>query len=165
MPVESLPSPKKRFRLFSRPKQPSNEVVPIQPKEWLEIESVDAHCSICLSEYDTGEDIRQLGCKHHYHVKCIDGWLTLNAVCPNCRGMDLVGSSSAALESSTREAIIKEANARESNQSSPPVAHSQIEAPGSSQIEVASLEGHDLGGRSESDRNLITADVDLNDQS
>jgi Ring finger domain len=96
-PVEVMHIPKKkRFRLFSKPKELEIKNSIIQkPKEWLEIEDCDANCSICLAEYVLGEEIRQLGCKHHYHVKCIDEWLSLNAVCPNCRGMDLVGSSSA----------------------------------------------------------------------
>lgn len=50
----------------------------------LEIESDDAVCSICLVEYEEGEQLRQLNCLHHFHVVCIDQWLKLKADCPLC---------------------------------------------------------------------------------
>lgn len=46
----------------------------------------DATCSICLSEYDEGDEIRHLpSCSHVFHVSCIDEWLLLNPSCPVCR--------------------------------------------------------------------------------
>lgn len=50
----------------------------------IEIEQEDAVCVICLGEYDDGESLKQLSCKHHFHIKCIDDWLKLNAKCPLC---------------------------------------------------------------------------------
>jgi len=46
----------------------------------------DTTCSICLCEYESGDDIRKMPtCDHHFHAACIDEWLLLNASCPVCR--------------------------------------------------------------------------------
>ncbi|KAG0314762.1 hypothetical protein BGZ99_007865 [Dissophora globulifera] len=43
-------------------------------------------CLVCMSEYEEGEDMRALNCKHGFHVECIDKWLTTGAnKCPVCR--------------------------------------------------------------------------------
>ncbi|KAL4218841.1 E3 ubiquitin-protein ligase rnf6 [Mactra antiquata] len=42
-------------------------------------------CSVCLSEFKSGEKLKSLPCLHNYHVDCIDEWLKRNAVCPVCR--------------------------------------------------------------------------------
>eukprot|EP00520_Triparma_pacifica_P018019 CAMPEP_0118649568 /NCGR_PEP_ID=MMETSP0785-20121206/9773_1 /TAXON_ID=91992 /ORGANISM="Bolidomonas pacifica, Strain CCMP 1866" /LENGTH=573 /DNA_ID=CAMNT_0006541865 /DNA_START=189 /DNA_END=1907 /DNA_ORIENTATION=- len=42
-------------------------------------------CSICLCEYEEGEDVRFLPCKHIFHPGCVDTWLKRNASCPACR--------------------------------------------------------------------------------
>ncbi|KAJ3321240.1 hypothetical protein HDV06_004465 [Boothiomyces sp. JEL0866] len=49
----------------------------------LELEA-DACCSICLCDYQHNEFLRQLNCAHHFHKKCLDEWLRLNAKCPLC---------------------------------------------------------------------------------
>ncbi|KAK3155577.1 hypothetical protein QOZ80_2BG0205080 [Eleusine coracana subsp. coracana] len=44
-------------------------------------------CHICLTEYEDGEQIRTLPCKHEFHVQCVDKWLKeVHRVCPLCRG-------------------------------------------------------------------------------
>lgn len=43
-------------------------------------------CSVCLSAFEDGEDIRQLPrCKHSFHAPCIDMWLYSHSDCPLCR--------------------------------------------------------------------------------
>ncbi|XP_072960061.1 RING-H2 finger protein ATL39-like [Typha angustifolia] len=43
-------------------------------------------CSVCLGELEEGEVVRMLpGCKHFFHVQCIDEWLGAHSSCPVCR--------------------------------------------------------------------------------
>ncbi|XP_077014998.1 E3 ubiquitin-protein ligase RNF6 [Tamandua tetradactyla] len=51
-------------------------------------------CSVCISDYVTGNKLRQLPCMHEFHIHCIDRWLSENCTCPICR-QPVLGSSSA----------------------------------------------------------------------
>ncbi|KAE8717311.1 NBS-containing resistance-like protein [Hibiscus syriacus] len=43
-------------------------------------------CPVCLSVFADGEEVKQLnGCKHSFHVICIDLWLNNHDNCPICR--------------------------------------------------------------------------------
>jgi hypothetical protein len=42
-------------------------------------------CSICLSNYDKGEERKLLPCLHGFHTDCIDTWLSRSATCPVCK--------------------------------------------------------------------------------
>lgn len=46
----------------------------------------DANCAVCLSEYTTGDMLRRLPCKHHFHRRCADKWLARSKRCPLCMG-------------------------------------------------------------------------------
>ncbi|KAI8088743.1 uncharacterized protein BX664DRAFT_314016 [Halteromyces radiatus] len=51
---------------------------------WLS--SASQTCIICLEEFiHDHSSIRQLPCKHIYHVHCIDSWLARSQVCPLCK--------------------------------------------------------------------------------
>jgi len=45
----------------------------------------DQRCCICLSNFEKGETVRVLGCKHHFHKDCVDQWLKQNRKCPLCK--------------------------------------------------------------------------------
>lgn len=50
-----------------------------------QIESSEkGYCTICLSDFDLGNEIRTLPCVHQFHKDCIDLWLEKNKSCPNC---------------------------------------------------------------------------------
>ncbi|KAK9820053.1 hypothetical protein WJX72_005538 [[Myrmecia] bisecta] len=45
-------------------------------------------CSICLSEYDRGDDVTTLPCFHQFHTDCVEPWLRQQgtaAACPVCK--------------------------------------------------------------------------------
>lgn len=43
-------------------------------------------CSVCLSEFNEGDEVRVLpGCAHVFHLLCIDKWLLSHTNCPLCR--------------------------------------------------------------------------------
>lgn len=42
-------------------------------------------CSICLGDFETGETLRVLPCKHEFHAECIDTWFKEKITCPLCR--------------------------------------------------------------------------------
>ncbi|KAG6399720.1 hypothetical protein SASPL_141201 [Salvia splendens] len=45
-----------------------------------------AECSVCLSPFEEGDEVRKLKCKHTFHKGCVDTWLQQDsATCPLCR--------------------------------------------------------------------------------
>lgn len=42
------------------------------------------HCSICLGEYEEGENLVCLPCKHVYHDDCVSSWCSSHVRCPLC---------------------------------------------------------------------------------
>ncbi|KAF2432819.1 hypothetical protein EJ08DRAFT_658813 [Tothia fuscella] len=43
-------------------------------------------CSICTEDFERGQDVRVLPCKHSFHPACIDPWLlNVSGTCPLCR--------------------------------------------------------------------------------
>lgn len=45
----------------------------------------DTTCSICLSDMQHGENVKELACGHCYHPECIDQWLLVSPLCPLCK--------------------------------------------------------------------------------
>ncbi|MCO5562836.1 hypothetical protein L7F22_016471 [Adiantum nelumboides] len=46
--------------------------------------SFEDPCVICRFEYEEGDCLSTLPCKHHYHTECIKNWLQINKSCPIC---------------------------------------------------------------------------------
>ena len=44
----------------------------------------DEKCMICMEEFEVGDTIKRLRCKHLYHSKCISKWLKQKKTCPIC---------------------------------------------------------------------------------
>ncbi len=42
-------------------------------------------CAICLCDFEDGEQVKHLPCKHFYHVQCIEQWLGRDITCPLCK--------------------------------------------------------------------------------
>jgi len=43
------------------------------------------NCTVCLNEFEAGEQQKILPCCHKYHAECIDQWLRVNNTCPVCK--------------------------------------------------------------------------------
>lgn len=65
----------------SQPAPENNQRPPLSDRQGVEQPS----CSICLVEYERGEDIGQLPCLHTFHLECIRTWLGETPTCPLCR--------------------------------------------------------------------------------
>lgn len=52
--------------------------------EDVEISQEDAHCTICLEDYNEDDLLRVLDCHHHFHRNCSDDWFVRRPTCPVC---------------------------------------------------------------------------------
>lgn len=60
----------------------------LESLEQLQIDDDDDNvtCPICFEEFDDGQILRVLPCKHRFHAKCVDPWLlNSSSHCPLCR--------------------------------------------------------------------------------
>ena len=47
--------------------------------------SSEPECAICNEDFEVGECVLELGCRHHYHRHCALDWLARQSSCPVCR--------------------------------------------------------------------------------
>ena len=45
----------------------------------------DVECQICLIDFQDGDEIRALPCRHQFHTECVDPWFRGHTSCPACR--------------------------------------------------------------------------------
>ncbi|XP_020240971.1 uncharacterized protein LOC109819603 [Asparagus officinalis] len=69
---------------------PESVVNALPVKTYIKHDAVETYdleqCYICLAEYEEGDSIRVLPCRHEYHMSCVDKWLKeMHGVCPLCR--------------------------------------------------------------------------------
>ncbi|PKA63303.1 E3 ubiquitin ligase BIG BROTHER [Apostasia shenzhenica] len=50
-------------------------------------------CVICLEEYENGQSIGRLNCRHDFHSNCIKKWLLIKNACPICKAAALGDTS------------------------------------------------------------------------
>lgn len=72
----------------TRPDEPTSGMIVVKDNmETVELDnsrSTDHTCVFCISEYQPGEMLRELPCRHWFHRDCIDVWLQGNIHCPVC---------------------------------------------------------------------------------
>ena len=47
-------------------------------------------CAICLSDFETGDELSVLPCDHRFCTECIGRWLRSSPTCPQCRASALI---------------------------------------------------------------------------
>lgn len=50
-----------------------------------EIDDSDMCCTICIENFQEGQEVRVSPCSHFFHPSCIEGWVSMKSVCPNCK--------------------------------------------------------------------------------
>ena len=61
-----------------------NPKIPVIEYDKTKIKEEDARCSICLEKYAESVHLKVLPCGHHFHSTCIDGWFSVEELCPLC---------------------------------------------------------------------------------
>lgn len=62
-------------------------------------------CSVCLGEFQAGDTVRALPCRHQFHRQCIDDWLARSVFCPMCRSHVSTMPSNQAVVEQTQDFI------------------------------------------------------------
>merc|ERR1719217_246908 len=60
----------------------------------------EQQCSICLEDFQSGELLTELPCRHFFHVECVAKWFQRSTRCPLCRCGCQVAASEDASETS-----------------------------------------------------------------
>ena len=57
----------------------------ILTKEKLDNLGIENICSVCKEEFQIGNEMLDLPCKHYFHKDCLMPWLNQHDSCPICR--------------------------------------------------------------------------------
>eukprot|EP01040_Poterioochromonas_malhamensis_P000555 gene555-594_t len=71
----------KKLLLHEKKNQGKGGKVPIKIKVGGEVKE----CPICVENFECGEDIYKLPCRHIYHQNCLSRWVQSHPNCPLCR--------------------------------------------------------------------------------
>lgn len=64
----------------------NEDIIKLPQKKYIETDKKFNECVVCLEDFDNEDIIKELPCRHLYHVKCIDKWLSQNSnKCPVCK--------------------------------------------------------------------------------
>ncbi|KAG8089129.1 hypothetical protein GUJ93_ZPchr0011g28609 [Zizania palustris] len=50
-----------------------------------EAREVEGCCSVCLEDFEGGDELKKMPCSHVFHETCITDWLRVSHLCPLCR--------------------------------------------------------------------------------
>ena len=54
-------------------------------KSKVKINTNNDFCVICQEDIKNNDIIREINCKHSFHINCIDNWFVENKKCPMCK--------------------------------------------------------------------------------
>jgi len=54
-------------------------------KTKVKINTNNDFCVICQEDIEKNSIIREINCKHNFHINCIDNWFVENKKCPMCK--------------------------------------------------------------------------------
>merc|ERR1711980_18571 len=64
------------------------------------LNDANQQCSICMVEFEEGNQIEETSCSHKFHAGCLQKWVQVKPVCPECR-MPLERSKNGSQQSKT----------------------------------------------------------------
>ncbi|XP_077123721.1 uncharacterized protein LOC143781053 [Ranitomeya variabilis] len=79
------PSPPAQYNLLRILQQRQALCTKSFPTRRITSEEEAESCTICIMDYEVGEEVVVLPCNHCYHPSCISTWLRSNPRCPLCR--------------------------------------------------------------------------------
>jgi hypothetical protein len=48
-------------------------------------QETDPSCAICICDFEAGQEVTAVGCRHLFHADCLTNWLEIKLNCPLCK--------------------------------------------------------------------------------